>query len=105
MEKKEFAMRLSKLRINRDVSARDMSLSLGQNPGYINNIELGKTLPSLQSFLLICDYLKVTPSEFFDIESTNPIRLSELEGLAKGLTNDQLDHVIAIVKDLRKLKT
>nr|WP_243114050.1 hypothetical protein [Butyrivibrio sp. XB500-5] len=32
----DFAMRLSKLREQKGVSARDMSLSLGQNAGYIN---------------------------------------------------------------------
>ncbi|SFC98285.1 hypothetical protein [Butyrivibrio sp. YAB3001] len=39
---KKFAAGLSALRINAGVSARDMSLSLGQNPGYINNIEKAK---------------------------------------------------------------
>ena len=40
MDIKEFSQRLSELRINKDVSARDMSLSIGQNHGYINNIEM-----------------------------------------------------------------
>ena len=35
----DFAKRLSELRIQKGVSARDMSLSLGQNSGYINHIE------------------------------------------------------------------
>ena len=29
-------------------SAREMSLALGQNPSYINRIENGKALPSMQ---------------------------------------------------------
>ena len=41
MNKQEFSERLSTLRINKGVSARDMSLSIGQSPGYINNIENG----------------------------------------------------------------
>ena len=40
-----FAERLSYLRGQQGISARDMSLSIGQNPGYINNIESGKALP------------------------------------------------------------
>ena len=31
-----FGIRLSKLRMQKGVSARDMSLSIGQNAGYIN---------------------------------------------------------------------
>ena len=36
MTDKEFSLRLAKLRTQKGVSARDMSLSMGQNPGYIN---------------------------------------------------------------------
>ena len=39
--------RLAQLRVQKGVSAREMSLSLGQNTGYISNIESGKTLPSM----------------------------------------------------------
>ena len=46
MNKQEFSERLSALRINKGVSARDMSLSIGQSPGYINNIENGINYPS-----------------------------------------------------------
>ena len=47
MTEKDFSLRLAKLREEKGVSARDMSLSMGQNPGYINNIESGKSMPSL----------------------------------------------------------
>lgn len=53
MYEEKFPIRLAKLRIQKGgVSARDMSLSIGQNPGYINNIETGKTLPSMSSFFI-----------------------------------------------------
>lgn len=44
MCKEAFSKRLVQLRMAKGVSARDMSLSLGQNPGYINSIENNKTL-------------------------------------------------------------
>ena len=44
--------RLAKLRALKGVSARDMSLSLGQANNYINNIENKKSLPAMQSFFL-----------------------------------------------------
>lgn len=61
----KFADRLAQLRLLSRVSCREMSLSLGQCEGYVNKIENGKTLPSLQNFFYICDYLDVTPKEFF----------------------------------------
>ena len=39
--------RLAKLRTQKGVSARDMSLSLGQANNYINNIENKKSLPAI----------------------------------------------------------
>ena len=50
MYSEDFSNRLIKLRNQKGVSARDMSLSIGQNPGYINNIETGKALPSMANF-------------------------------------------------------
>lgn len=41
MDQEKFVKRLIELRLNKGVSARDMSLSLGQSAGYINNIENG----------------------------------------------------------------
>lgn len=62
--------RLAKLRTQKGVSARDMSLSLGQANNYLNNIENKKSLPAMQSFFYYCEYLGVTPQEFFDMRGT-----------------------------------
>ena len=48
-----FIKRLASLREQKGVSAREMSLALGQNESYINRIENGKTFPSLQAFFYI----------------------------------------------------
>ena len=71
--------RLAKLRTRKGVSARDMSLSLGQANNYINNIENKKSLPSMPSFFYICEYLGITPQEFFDVGNANPEGLNELD--------------------------
>ena len=102
MTEKDFSMRLAQLREVKGVSARDMSLSMGQNPGYINNIESGKSMPSLTGIFYICDYLGITPKEFFDVEVKNPSKASELYSVAKVLNNEQLDNLIALAKGLRR---
>ena len=98
----EFSNRLAKLRTKKGVSARDMSLSIGQNPGYINNIENGKALPSMSAFLFICDYLNITPQEFFDTDTEQPEKLSELVADLKRLNDRQLECVAEIVHGLVK---
>ncbi len=102
MEKEDFAKRLTELRINKGVSARDMSLSLGQSAGYINNIENGINLPSMMSFFYICDYLDIEPKDFFDTKSSNPAKANELLKIVKSLDSEQLDNLIALAKGLRK---
>ena len=102
MEQQEFIDRLVKLRMNKGVSARDMSLSLGQSAGYINNIENGINFPSMTVFFYICEYLGVTPSEFFDGEAQDPSKVRELSEAVKGLKSEQLDMIIALAKGLGK---
>lgn len=102
LQEKDFALRLSQLRENKGVSARDMSLSMGQNPGYINNIESGRSSPSLSGILYICDYLGISPCEFFDFEAKNPTKLSSVIEDLKHLDEKQLDAISTILKDLIK---
>ena len=99
MTEKDFSLRLARLRNEKGVSARDMSLSMGQNPGYI---ESGKSMPSLAGIFYICEYLGITPRDFFDEESGNPSKAKELFEIAKTLSNEQLDSLISLAKGLKK---
>ena len=96
--------RLAKLRNQKGVSARDMSLSLGQANNYINNIENKKSLPSMLSFFYICEYLGVTPQQFFDDGNTNPQQLTAIIEDLKELDMDVLSNVAALVKVLAQKK-
>ncbi len=100
MEEKDFALRLAMLRTKKNVSAREMSLAIGQNQGYINHIETGQGTPSLAGLFYICEYLGITPAEFFDIENTNPERLGKINKHLKKLTDEQLEIVESLVKSM-----
>lgn len=100
MDEKDFSLRLAQLRERKGVSARDMSLSMGQNPGYINNIESGKSMPSLSGIFYICEYLGITPSDFFDMESQNPAKLNDIISNLKRLDDRQLDTISMLIKDI-----
>ena len=101
MEKEDFAKRLTELRMNKGVSAREMSLSIGQSEGYINNVENGVNLPSMTVFFYICDYLNIAPAEFFDMSLKSPTKSNELLEATKNLSSEQLEHLIAIAKGLK----
>ena len=95
-----FYQRLTQLRLQKGVSARDMSLSLGQSESYINKIENRRTLPSFTGFLYICEYLGVTPKEFFDSDIPEPQMVCHLMKLAKQLPADDLAVLINMAERL-----
>lgn len=101
MYEDQFKSRLVELRAKKGVSARDMSLSIGQNPGYINNIENGKALPSMAAFFYICDYLQISPKEFFDFDAADPALLQELMENIKRLDEEQQKTIAALVKGMK----
>jgi transcriptional regulator with XRE-family HTH domain len=92
-----FIQRLAELRRQKGVSARDMSLSAGQNVNYVNHIENGKMFPSMQAFFSLCEYLNITPQDFFDAEDEQPAKLAALISSLKKLDDTALDHIIGIV--------
>lgn len=55
-----------------------MSLSIGQSAGYINSLENKNIFPSMQVFFYICEFLGVTPSDFFDAGNSHPSDIAEL---------------------------
>ena len=96
--------RIAALRTAKGVSARDMSLSIGQNDSYINRIENRKSLPSMQVFFYICEYLGVTPLEFFDEGNAYPEQLKSLINDLKQLDEKSLTHISGIVQQLTEKK-
>lgn len=99
-----FADRISFLRNQKNVSAREMSLAIGQNSSYINRIENKIALPSMQAFFYICEYFQITPKEFFDEEESNPMKINHITDELKNLDSVQLDTVLAVIRGLQHKK-
>lgn len=97
MYERQFAERLTELRMKKGVSARDMSLSLGQNSGYINHIENRQTLPSMSVFFNICDYFSIAPSDFFHFEKNDPELMQKLNNDLMKLSTEQLRNLYTLV--------
>ena len=67
---------------------------------YINNIETGKSMPSLSGFFYICDYLDITARDFFDDGNEYPEQLRAVFQDMQKLSPEQLQNIHAIVKGL-----
>ncbi|MCM1537461.1 MAG: helix-turn-helix domain-containing protein [bacterium] len=86
--------------MDKDVSARDMSLSLGLSESYINKIENEKTLPSMSVFFDICDYFRISPQEFFNMGEPFPADITIAIGEMNRMSKEQLARMIAFMKDI-----
>ena len=93
--------RLSALRNKKGVSARNMSLSIGQSENYINVIENGYSLPSMTVFFYICEYLGVTPKEFFDDHRCNPKLIKEIDLELERMSDKQLENILSFIRNFK----
>ena len=101
MQEEKFCERLTQLRLNKGVSARDMSLTLGQSESYINRIESRKMLPSLPVFFYICDYFNITPKEFFTYdESFSDFEILKAINKLHTMDIEKRKHILAVISDL-----
>ncbi len=92
--------RISELRTKKGVSEYKMSLDLGHSRSYMHSISSGKALPSFSEFLYICEYLGVTPREFFDEDSSDPQLVCRLAELGRKLPPEDLTALVHMAERL-----
>ncbi len=102
--RKDFCNRLTQLRMNKNISARDMSLTLGLSESYINKIENEKALPSMSTFFDICDFFRITPQDFFNMNEPFPHDIAIAVAEMNQMNKDQLSRTIAFMKDINHKK-
>jgi len=100
MDVKFIAERITELRLKKNVSEYQMSLDLGKNKSYLQNISSGRSLPSMSQFLEICNYFNITPQQFFDEGLHNLPLYQKANDLLKQLDDDDMMAVIAILNRL-----
>lgn len=69
--------------------------------GNINGLENRKGLPSMAVFFYICDFLEVTPSEFFNVDIEEPQKLKELYEEIKSFDSERLELLARLIKYMR----
>lgn len=92
--------RLAQLRTAKGISAREMSLALGQSEAYINRIENNQMLPSMSVFFYICDYFNISPKDFFDDDPEADLEYIELIHNLRQLTDEERNHISLLVTDI-----
>lgn len=90
--------RISALRIQKGVSEYKMSIDLGHSKSYIQSISTGRAMPSMTEFLYICEYLGVTPQQFFDENNDYPSQVNELIKYANNMKKENVEILLDVAK-------
>ena len=102
MDETYIRQRITELRMKKGVSEYRMSTDMGRSKNYVQGITSGRSLPSLSEFLFMCEYLGVTPRDFFDANLENPALLQETIEALKRLDDEDLTLMLANIKRLQK---
>lgn len=94
------AERLAKLRQQKNISARDMSFSLGHGHGYINHIENQKAMPSIQGLCEICEFFNISIKEFFDDDTEEPVLINRIVKEIKKLDAKALEKLLEFIESI-----
>ncbi len=105
MDKKFVQQRYASIRLAHNLSARKLSLELGQSTEYINQIESGKNLPSLEGLFNFCDYFQISLGEFFEEEFTYPIEYKTLIKELNKLDSLELKQIIDLLSLINSKKS
>lgn len=92
--------RLSKLRKQEDISARELSLSLGLTESYINQVENGRLMPSMEVLYYICEKFGISLKDFFDDNTEEPVLIGRIVKEIKKLDAKSLEKLLEFIQTI-----
>ena len=104
MEEQFIRDRISKLREQKQVSERKMSLDLGHSTSYIRSITSGRSLPSMSELLYICEYLGVTPMEFFNEDKATTLMQQKAIDYIYSMSDEDVSLMIGFIERMKAAK-
>lgn len=102
MDKNFIKNRYAIIRNSHNISARKLSIELGQSTEYINQIENGKNMPSIEGLFNFCDYFNISITEFFEEEYKYPVEYKEIINYLNKLDKQELSLVTDLLNMLTK---
>ena len=102
MDRKELVFRLGTVRREANLSARELSLRLDKNDGYINRMESANGfMPSMELFFKILQECNYTPEKFFYHDPKSYDKDMAILEKFKNLTDDKKEALLLLLKDFK----
>jgi|SRR5690625_173609 len=83
--------RIRNLRIAKDMTVTELANKSFISQSYLSDIEAGRTTPSLDKLMIICDRLGITMSDFFDDGLDKSDDLIRLINNAERLSEEEIE--------------
>lgn len=97
----ELGKNIMKLRKQNNLKAKDLAKMVGIDQSYLSQIENGKRSPSLDVVQRVAKALNTTVSELLgEVPQELSDDMKRLINASKGLTPEQFDVVISVVKEM-----
>lgn len=104
MEKDYIKNRVYYIRMAHKISARSLSLELGMSTEYINQLESGRLVPSLDFLINFCEYFQMTLGEFFDEGTLYPLETKKIVEELNKMTPEEIDLVYNLLLTINNKK-
>ena len=104
MDRKFVQQRIARIRNAHKISARRLSLELGQSTEYINQIENGNSMPSLDGLFNFCDYFGISLGEFFEENYNFPVEYGQIISELNKMDAQEIGTVYELLKVINKNK-
>ncbi len=98
MDKGFIKERYAAIRLAHNISGRRLSLELGQSTEYINQIENGKSLPSLEGLFNFCEYFHISLAEFFEEDFRYPVQYKKIIHELNQMDTMEIEQVYGLLK-------
>ena len=102
MTMKEVVTRINYFRMEKGLSAEDLSFRIGKSASYVSKVESSLLMPPAEVLLELIDALGVEPEEFFAKDYRNYKKNIMLNGEYDGLSDEQKEVVLSVVRNFRK---
>ncbi len=102
MDRNFIKERYAKIRLAHNISARKLSLELGQSSEYINQIESGKNMPSVEGLLNFCNYFDISLGEFFEDRFNFPVEYSAIIDELNKMDAMTVKHIYELLKIINR---
>ena len=94
------AERIKHFREQKGLTVNGLANLAGISQSYLRDIELGKKIPTVEYLEYICDALKISLVNFFDVEDDS----DEMKKLINSLTKEQQDSLKTLLINIINVK-